>query len=175
MGGVVADAKGAGDDFGDWGQCPQIGTEPVRPSSPQEGLQQLGTLSRCDPRRPPRRWLGPQGIGATRPDFGLPPTHGRRRTTDLSGDLAHPKPIFEEGDGPPQPRFQLCGTALGSHAAEITIVPVVMQASIGPTGTIGGCNNEVKFLKRRAHSFRDLDYLKPRLDFLPEAIPAFPG
>ncbi len=130
VGGVVADAKGAGDDFGDSGQRPQIGTEPVRPSPPQEGLQQLGALSRCDPRRPPRRWLGPQGIGATRPDFGLPPTHGRRRTADLSRDLAHPKPILEEGDGPPPPRFQLCGTALGSHASEITIVPFVMQASI---------------------------------------------
>jgi len=133
MSGVVAHPKGATDDLGDPGQRPEIRPEAVGGGAQQQELQELGPLPRGDPRGSPGRGFGVQGIGASGSDCGPPAADGHRRTPDLPGDLAHPEPLVEEGDGPAPPRFQVCGAAMWSHASESTIVPLVMQASIVTT------------------------------------------
>lgn len=48
----------------------------------------------------------------------------------MRGDLPHPEPRLEEGDGPAPSRFQICGAAMRSHAYVDSIVPLLTQESI---------------------------------------------
>ena len=129
--GMIPDPEGTGDDLRHAGQGPEVGAEPVRGRAFHQEREQLGPLLRRDPRRPPGRRLGAQPVGAAGPDLGPPAADGHRRAVDLPGDLAHPEPFVEEGDGPAPPRFERCGAARWSHASKGTTVPFIMQGSIG--------------------------------------------
>src|SRR5208337_309260 len=114
--GVVGDPEGPGNHRGDPRQGPERGAEAVGGRSLEEQLQQLGALPGRDPGRPPGRRLRPQPVGAAAPDFDLPAADRGGGAADLPGDLAHPEPRGEEGDGPAPPRFQICEAAVWSHA-----------------------------------------------------------
>jgi len=115
VGGVIRDPEGPSDDLGDPRQGPEIGAEPVCGGAFQQQPEESRSLPGPQPWWPAGGWLGSKGVRPASLHLGTPPADRHRGAAHLPGNLAHPEPRFEEGDGPAPPRFQVWGAAVWSH------------------------------------------------------------